>query len=149
MIRFEVLGDPMTQGSKSAFVRGGRAVIVEGKGPGKERHKSWREAVRSAAQEWWETNGEPAPLDEPVVAEITVYLPRPASAPKRVVVPYKGLDVDKLARSILDSISGVLIRDDARVVDLHVGKRFATDRPTGAVVTVHTWAEIDVPRAAS
>lgn len=137
MIRLEVLGDPMTQGNKSAVIVGGKARVIEGRrAGGRERHKSWREAVRSAAQEWWETNGEPAPLDEPVQVDVTVFLPRPKSAPKRVVLPDKGLDVDKLARSILDSIAGVLIRDDARVTTLVARKRFATDRPTGAVIVV-------------
>ena len=33
-------------------------------------------------------------------------------------------DVDKLARCALDALVGVLIKDDAQVVALHLGKRY-------------------------
>lgn len=119
MIRLEVIGTPVTQGNKSAFVRGGRAVMVEGKGPGRQKHKDWRAAVAEAARSWCGANGNPPLITGPVIVRATFGLQKPASAPKRTrTFPIKARsgDVDKLVRSILDSITGVLIADDSQVV---------------------------------
>ena len=45
-------------------------------------------------------------------------------------------DVDKLARSCLDALSGVILKDDVLVVSLDVTKRYTTKEP-GAWVYVY------------
>jgi Holliday junction resolvase RusA-like endonuclease len=46
-------------------------------------------------------------------------------------------DIDKLARGVLDALSGVLFHDDAQVIDLRVGKRYAgADEPASAAIRV-------------
>ena len=71
----------------------------------------------------------------PVVVTIGFYFQRPkghygtgrnalavrASAPPQMTTMP---DVDKLARCALDALSGVIFRDDAQIVTLHVGKRY-------------------------
>lgn len=127
MIRFTVLGTPVTQGSKRAFVNQhtGRAVIVESA----KGHKSWREAVRSEAQDQAERVLPNGPMSGPVKVYLTFGLQRPASAPKRKrtwPIGARSGDVDKLARSILDALTGVLFADDSQVLKLTVEKDYGT-----------------------
>lgn len=140
MIELEVVGIPQPQGSKTAFVRGGRAVLVEGRrGPARENFHSWREAVAQAGRDWQHDHGTPL-LDEPLSVDITFRLPRPKSAPKRRLHPDGRPDIDKLGRAVLDAITGVLIINDSRVVELNTRKQFAVDGPPGASITIRRTA---------
>lgn len=135
-IHLEVFGVPAPQGSKSAFVRNGHAVVVEGKGPGRQSHAAWRQAVATAARDWQEANRQGL-IDEPVEVVITFRLPRPKSTPKKVIEPAKKPDLDKLIRSVLDAVSGVVLADDARVTRITARKVFANAiNPPGASVAI-------------
>ena len=137
MIRLEVVGNPVTQGNKSAFVRGGRAVLVEGKGPGRQKHKDWRHAVAEAGRAWAAEHGNPPLITAPLVVRATFGLSKPASAPKRArTFPTKARsgDVDKLLRSILDSLTGVLFADDSQVVAAVPVKDWSD--PPGVVIEI-------------
>lgn len=70
----------------------------------------------------------------PVSLEAVCYFQKPPSAPKKREVPAVKPDSDKLARAILDALTGVLFADDAQVVDLIVRKRYGT--PERVEVTV-------------
>lgn len=137
-VKLDVLGVPQPQGSKAARVVKGRAILTEGFGEGPRLRKSWREAIANAARAWLGENGRPAPLDEPVRLTLEFRLPRPASASKRVLYPAKKPDCSKLARAAEDALTGLIYVDDARVVDLHVTKRFASGEPPGVTITVET-----------
>ena len=114
MIRLTVRGLPAPQGSKR-HVGGGRMVeSSKAVGP-------WRDAVRTETQRAIGT-----PMEGPVNIHLIFWLPRPASAPKRVKVPAKRPDLDKLVRSTLDGLTeGGAWRDDAQVVGLYARKVFA------------------------
>lgn len=141
-------GLPTPQGSKSGFVHPhtGRVVLVEGKGAGRARHKAWRSAVHDAATRWAAEHELPAPLDEPVRVSMVFWLPRPQSWPRWRWLPSSKPDLDKLCRSTLDSLSGVLIVDDCRVVELSARKLCAIDRPLGALVQVTPLGRIELER---
>lgn len=133
----DVIGIPQPQGSKTAFVKNGRAVLTEGRTQSsREAFKSWRDGVTLAARDWCTLHNGPA-LDEPVEVHITFRLPRPKSAPKRRLWPDTRPDLDKLTRSVLDALvhGGVLV-DDSRVVMIHARKVFAIDSPPGASIEV-------------
>jgi Holliday junction resolvase RusA-like endonuclease len=122
VIAFTVLGEPVPQGSSRAFYvpKLNRAVITNAN----PRTRIWRSSVSDAARS---ARGDALPL-EGVGVEVLVefYLPRPASAPKRVTVPAKKPDVDKLLRAILDGITDAGVwRDDAQVVRVVATKVFA------------------------
>lgn len=137
-IVLEVWGDPRPKGSKSAVVRGGRAVVIESKsGEGRRMQAQWAADVRNAAQRWRDQNVG-ALLDVPLAMTITFYLARPQSTPKRVVHPTKKPDWDKLSRLVCDALKGVIYVDDARIVRCCVEKRFAVERPPGCIVTLET-----------
>jgi len=126
-IAFEVLGVPAPQGSKSAFLRGGKVRMVESDNAvGRAKVRSWRGAVAEAAREQAaELDG---PMDGPLHLAIEFRLPMPASRPKRM--RELGMawhttkpDLSKLIRATEDALTdGGLIRDDARICVLRVSK---------------------------
>lgn len=91
----------------------------------------WRSTVASYAADLW---GDAPAFDDPVAVQVDFYLPRPKSAPKRQRYPHRKPDLDKLLRAILDSLTGVVLVDDARVVDVTMRKRFAETCPIGASI---------------
>jgi len=73
----------------------------------------------------------------PVALTATFYLPRPKSAPKSVIVPTTRPDLDKALRSVLDSLSNVLFRDDSQVYRVLCEKRYAqASAPASAQIVV-------------
>ena len=140
-----VPGNPVPQGSKSAFVVGKRAIIVEGRNvrrkdgtfsDGRERHKAWRKTVATyAAAE--ARRGDLKPADGAVAVSLCFWLPRPKSLSKRVYYAVKKPDVDKCARAVLDSLTGIAYVDDSQIVSLHVTKVYeCLDRPPGVAIMV-------------
>lgn len=138
-VTFRVLGDPAPQGSKTATMfkpRGGppRAGLRDAN---PKTLRPWRQAVAAEAQ----AVAGPTPLDGPLALTVHFRFSMPASRPKRIRV--LGVwwcsvkpDIDKLVRAIMDSMKdGGLIRDDARVCDLHATKTEVVGW-TGATVTV-------------
>ena len=126
LLQFHVVGVPVTQGSKKAFVTRGarpRAVVVD---TNADRLRPWRDAVRetavTAAGEAW------VPLTGPVAVRALFALPRPASAPVRTRTWPTGArsgDLDKLLRAIFDALTDAAIwRDDSQAVETYVVKDY-------------------------
>jgi Holliday junction resolvase RusA-like endonuclease len=126
-VTFTVRGIPVPQGSAKPFIAGGRARLATKSAP----LAAWRTAIATAAST---AMGDAPTMAGPVVVEATFILSRPASAPRRVTVPAVRPDLDKLARALLDGITGVVVKDDSLVVDLVLHKRYG-ERP-GVEVTV-------------
>ena len=145
-----VFGAPAGQGRVSFFGRG-RAVHSNHK-----KLMPWRAAIISAARdellrffphEAARTHkGKPVPtLLGPVIAEITITVPKPKSAPKTITswpITRYSSDIDHHARAVLDSLTEAAVwRDDAQVVELTVRKVYpregidALDEP-GALIRV-------------
>ena len=131
-VTFEVLGDPRPQGSKRAIIpKGGtKPVVIESAGEGL---KDWRRAMTDAARE---ARGELECIDAPVAVSLAFRLVMP-KAP-RWAWPAVTPDADKLARAALDSLTAArVIRDDARVIQLHVTKTYeSASSPPGLVCKV-------------
>lgn len=120
LLQFRLSGVPVTQGSMSAFVRGGRVVVTDQKGA---RLKTWRHMVKAAAMAAAGPNW--TPLKEPMRVHIWFGLPRPLREPKkcRTWPLRRGSDVDKLARAILDALTDAKIYgDDSQVIAIHAVK---------------------------
>jgi crossover junction endodeoxyribonuclease RusA len=130
-LAFTVFGRPASQGS--------HRIVPTKQGPrmvdDSARTRPWRQAI--AAEAIGARNGQPnAFWTAPVQVIATFHLARPKahvrsgrhwphlrdSAPSR---PASKPDIDKLARALLDALTGVLWRDDAQVTDLVVRKRYA------------------------
>ncbi|MHC4703810.1 MAG: RusA family crossover junction endodeoxyribonuclease [Planctomycetota bacterium] len=122
MIAFEVLGVPRPQGSKRAFIRGGRAVLVEDS----KRSRPWRKLVAAAAKKAAEREGVAYGKGVPLRVDVWFTFERPKSHFTSKGALRKGVskfhvqkpDRDKLLRCVCDALtqSGV-IYDDCQIVE--------------------------------
>jgi crossover junction endodeoxyribonuclease RusA len=140
---FRVFGEAQAKGSMKTFAfhvkdQNGQPLWANGKPVLRSvathdnpKTKGWQQLVAQAASDAIRARnvdhqGEPwKVLDGAVRVSLAFYLPRPASLPKKVVANVRGLDADKLARLVLDSLSGLAYVDDRQVVELLVGKFYA------------------------
>src|SRR5690606_13365191 len=134
VLDFFVPGDPAPQGPKR-YLGDGR--IVESS----KQDAEWRADVRHVADAVLQPRHE-ALWAAPVYVQLDFYLSRPKShygtgrnaqkikesAPKWPGRP----DVDKLARAVLDALTGLVIADDSTVVELQASKSYGR-RPGVAV----------------
>lgn len=122
MITFRVYGIPQTKGSTKAFMRQGmRYPVVTNDNV---KNKSWAQAVSSVAQMAKGQYIASTPLDGALSLRLHFYLPRPKSAPCRIIHPTTRPDLDKLVRSVKDALTGVLYRDDSQIVQLYASKDY-------------------------
>ena len=122
-VAFEVFGRPAPQGSKTIM----RGRMVESS----KYLPAWRKAVAEAA---FQHQAETGWFCEEAV---TVYVDFILEKPKTVKREYPTVppDVDKLARSVLDSCSGVFYNDDAQVIKLVVTKQYGAQPGASIKIT--------------
>lgn len=126
LIRFEVRGLPIPQGSTRAWVLHGKPVITSSA----KGLTTWRRLVADVAQ----NHAPQEPWEGPVGIELHFGLPKPKSAPKRRRVwPDKRPDLDKLTRAVLDALTYVVWVDDSQVIDIRASKDYGAP---GVVVEV-------------
>lgn len=137
-VAFFAPGVPQPQGNKTAFHRGGKTVLVEGRrGKARSAFTEWRATVRIAASA---ARGDTM-LEGPVRLRLHFALPRPKSAPKtRRTSASKRPDLDKLTRAALDAMTEAAVwGDDAQVVQIAATKDYpGPDGRTGV------WAHAEV-----
>lgn len=126
-IRLIVLGKPQPAGSKTAYVKAGRAVVTDAN----KKSKPWKKLVIEQAQARY--GG--VPLRGPIEVEMTFYRARPkhhfgtgrnaevlkASAPAH---PTSKPDALKLARGVEDALTKLIYEDDAQIVREHLTKAY-------------------------
>ena len=119
-ISFSVSGKPQPQGSVRAFMPKGwtRPVLTSDN----KTLKPWRKEVAKAASA---AMGAAQPSEKAIGVAITFRFVRPKSVKKSVEFKLTKPDVDKLARGILDSLTGVCFKDDSQVVKLLAVKGFS------------------------
>ena len=133
-LTFSVSGKPAPKGSLRSVGQGRMVEQVKGSHP-------WRLLVAAAAREArdrtsWEC------LLGPVIVAVDIVTPRPKSVTRDYPIKRSAGDVDKLARNVLDALVDALImKDDSQVIDLHIYKRYPTDRDQGAYVTVSSYPQ--------
>lgn len=137
MITFTVTGHPEPQGSTRAFMpKGARFPVVTSDNPSL---KQWRHLVAYTAQQ----HAAGGPLHGGVHVELDFTLQRPKSLSKSVRQHLKKPDIDKLARAILDALTGILFPDDSEVVRLTTMKRYApADAAPGVSIRIVSCEEI-------
>lgn len=117
--------------------------MVDGKGKGAVRHKEWRGKVRSRAEKEANLKGHET-IDAPVRADVTFYMTKPKSKPDWKVYPDTKPDLDKLIRSIFDSISGKdgpIIREDSRIVEIAAKEFYAGPEGPGVRIVIERLTE--------
>ena len=110
-LAFEVRGVPAPQGSTRGFLVGGKVRITTAN----RGLAVWRRLVSDVAQQH-----APNPLwEDPLTVTLLFRLPEPQRLPRRRRAwPDRRPDPDKLCRACLDSLTGIVWRDDAQVVRL-------------------------------
>jgi crossover junction endodeoxyribonuclease RusA len=129
---FFVPGIPAPKGSTKAFLNKwtGRVIVTA---DNREPQKAWQSTVSAQASEVV-----PSPLAGGVEVKMVFILPRPKSLPKKIKEHLKKPDIDKLARTVLDGLTGIAFADDSEVVGMEVIKRYRqTDEKTGCWLTVY------------
>lgn len=126
-VAFIVYRKAEPQGSKRAFVVPGkngakaRAVVVD---VAKDKMRSYRTDVRFEAMVALQALSIAQPMaerHEPIELTFEFMFVRPPSAAKRCY-PTVAPDIDKLCRSTIDAMIGVLYADDAQVVRVTMEK---------------------------
>lgn len=138
IITFEVFGKPQHQGSMRAFTPKGwkRPILTT---TNKEL-KPWRQEVAACAERAMRDLVLPGcfPVTVAVRVEAHFYFTRPKSTPKKDRENRHKLtkpDLDKLARALLDSMTGTVYCDDAQVSQLWVSKFLDSSAKTWVRVT--------------
>lgn len=141
LVELVVAGTPVAQGSKKVVPAGGFHRAVE---TNEKNLRPWRAAIAAAARDAMDLAD---PSRQPIALELEFSSPRPAShygtgrnagelrasAPAaKVTMP----DVDKLARAMLDGLTGIVFVDDAQVVELTARKCYG---PAEARVRAWEW----------
>lgn len=140
---FFVPGEPITEGSVRTFTSGQRTIVTHDRG---RKLEWWRIRVAHAAEKAAKRADWEPRYDGPVAVTATFLLPRPKSVPKSRLLPHTKPDLDKLARAIGDALApykrpGVL-RDDSRIVDWVLLKRYARSEPGVHVEVLAVDAEL-------
>ena len=120
MLEIHVPGQPIPQGSKTATVISGRAVMFDSN----KKLKQWRIRVIEATWAALIQQRHPAfEADEPLVVFLEFYLERPKTV-KRLFPAVKP-DLDKLVRAVFDGITdGRAWHDDSQVIAVYASKHY-------------------------
>lgn len=133
-LHFHALGQPRSKGSPEIKRRAktGRPFVLE-----KNDCRLWQEVIAWEARIAARAAGLMEPLDVPVSLRLAFRVPCGATPLGRAAAVKP--DVDKLSRTVLDALEGVLYVNDSRVVELVAYKR-AADASSPPGVHVHlTW----------
>lgn len=139
MISFTVFGTPQPQGSSRAFIpKGWNRPIITSANP---KNKPWRQEIAGTAlAEMERVKLKAAAKGVPVTVEATFYFTKPKSARKRDLHKVTKPDADKLARSLLDALTGIAFADDSQVIQIKATKLFgAPERVAVTVYFVEAW----------
>lgn len=122
---FSVYGDPVPQGSTRAFIPKGwtRPIITAAN----KKTKPWRQEVAGAALVAMEKDLlDCAGKDVAFRLVVTFRFQKPKSVRQSVTEKVTKPDLDKLVRSILDALTGIIWKDDSQVVEILTRKQFGT-----------------------
>jgi crossover junction endodeoxyribonuclease RusA len=128
---FTVYGVPVPQGSSRAFIPKGwsRPIITAAN----SKTKPWRQEIAGTCKNVL-GGSTPAGSDRPVSVKIAFYFDRPKSTKKSVRYKTTKPDLDKLARAVLDALTGIAFDDDSQVTNLALSKHFGS--PARAEITI-------------
>jgi Holliday junction resolvase RusA-like endonuclease len=128
-MKIRIYGEPAPQGSKTAIVRNGRAIMFEAN----KRLPEWRETVLMGATIARAEQGGSTILG-PVSVTMTFHMPRPKSVSRRY--PNSAPDLDKLVRAVGDALQeSEVLANDGQIVTLVAHKVYA-ENPTYSGVEI-------------
>ena len=137
MIQAFVPGTPQPQGSKNAYRRGSKCVIVESN----KQLPAWRKLVTERLEA---ANTSCQPLEGAVSLTVTFLMPQAKSNKKGL--PYQKPDLDKLIRAIGDSSTDAgCISDDSQICEIVANKVWAiSEHQAGVVITLENYLGVSL-----
>jgi len=136
IVRFSVNGLPQTKGSASAFPkkrssrdsvgdfilgRKQKTVVVNAN----QKNKEWEKKIQRQAFLHYQVN---KLWEQPVALRLIFRLKKPKAHPKsKHVFHTKKPDLDKLIRSVVDALTGVVYKDDNQVCSIHSRKEYSNN----------------------
>jgi len=140
-VSFFVAGEPVPQGAlKSFYVKKIDKVVTT---HGNRNLKAWRGRIANESQRAQERSHFYREDGCAYSVDLVFAMSRPKALPKKSVTLHtKKPDLDKLIRSVLDGITGILIRDDSEVCSIVATKRYVTrfgDDPPGVKIEITRW----------
>jgi len=122
-LNFTVYGTPIPQGSAKAFIpKGWSRAIITG---ANKKTKPWRQEIAGAAVSAMQKAGiTMLEREHPVRLRAEFYFAKPKSTKKSVIAKVTKPDVDKLLRSVLDALTGMVFEDDSQVIEVTGVKLF-------------------------
>ena len=140
MIQVFVPGVAQPQGSKNAYNRGGRCILVEAN----KNLPVWRTFVQEKLEQ---ANAGCEPMLGAISLTAIFFMPKP----KIEVRPLPSVkpDLDKLVRAIGDAAtkSGVIV-DDSQICEIVAHKVYeAKDLPRGVLITLHKFLGESLPES--
>ena len=146
-VTFHVDGIPVPKGSLVRMPNG--AMLPAGGKESRIRASTWREDVRAEARA---AMGDDDLFRGALRVMIDVTLPYPKSSIRKYQHGWwpdiKKPDVDKLARGVLDHLTGIVWVDDAQVINLAISKGYAWDDRPGADIVIDEVPEETLRRIA-
>lgn len=128
-VKFTVFARPEPQGSTKGFLLRGkfgakdRVILTSAN----KKLKPYRQELTNTAMVSLNELGIQRPMADkhvPVSVVFDFYFEKPASIPKKRKHIAVKPDLDKICRSTLDSLTGILYKDDAQVVEISVRKHY-------------------------
>lgn len=98
--------------------------------------REWQKVIHYSAQRKVQETDFEMWKDTPLLVDVTFYLPRPKSLPKRVQYPIKKPDDDNLMRPLQNALQGVVYDTDSRIVTKLVRKRFHPEGKIGVTISI-------------
>lgn len=126
-MKIRIYGNPAPQGSKTAIVRNGRAIMFESN----KRLPEWRDTVLMGSTIARAEQGGLTILG-PVTVTMTFHMPRPKSTSRRY--PNSAPDLDKLIRAVGDALQeSEVLANDGQIVTLVAHKVYAENETYSGV----------------
>lgn len=117
---FVIMGIPKAQG-RPRFARMGK--FVKTYDPKESRVYKDNVAAQVVAQK-------PKYIENDAIRiAVTFFLPRPKSLKKSITEHVKKPDIDNLVKALLDSLKGIVWRDDSQIVYMSANKVYTTNHP--------------------
>lgn len=122
---FRIYGNPVAQGRPRFYRAGNRVGVYD-----PDKSKSWKNNVISQT-----IDRKPEFYKGAIHMTLHFLMPRPKSLPKKVIHHIKRPDLDNLAKSIKDALTGICFKDDSQIVSLMVTKKYVLNQ-TGVLITI-------------
>ena len=132
-LEFFVEGIPASKGSWTSYIIKGKSRFVP---QNPKKLKAWDDAVKVESLRAMYSSGLSI-IDTPVKVLLDFYLPRPKSLPKKIILHGKKPDLDKAIRSVFDSMTNIVYKDDNLVYSVTATKQYATSK-TGCLIKIQT-----------